>query len=227
MTKLFWPLRAFSLILLAATFLRDAPAQQSVTAPATITVEFTNPGITPPHWTLTLRSDGSGQFDAEGTQSPTPDRTQVFVGEIHHAIQLSPEFTERTFALARDRRFFDFPCDSHMKVAFQGTKRLSYSGPDGNGTCEFNYSKDKQIEQLGDAFMSVENTVLYGARLEKLLQHDRLGLDKEMESLASAAHDGNAIEIGVIRETLTKIASNDEVLERARRKARLLLAQDH
>jgi hypothetical protein len=75
--------------------------------------------------------------------------------------------------------------------------------------------------------MSVENTVLYGARLEKLLQHDRLGLDKEMESLASAAHDGNAIEMGVIRETLTKIASNDEVLERARRKARLLLAQDH
>jgi hypothetical protein len=114
-----------------------------------------------------------------------------------------------------------------MKVAFQGTKRLSYSGPDGKGMCEFNYSKDKQIELQGNAFMSVENTLLYGARLEKLLQHDRLGLDKEMESLAAAAHDGNAIEMGVIRETLTKIASDDEVLERARRKARLLLAQDH
>ena len=44
---------------------------------------------------------------------------------------------------------------------------------------------------------------------------------------ATAAHDGNAIEMGVIRETLTKIASDDEVLERARRKARLLLAQVH
>jgi hypothetical protein len=227
MTKLFWPLWAFSLILLAAAFLRDASAQQSVTAPATITVEFTNPGITPPHWTLTFRSDGSGQFDAEGAQSSGQDRTQVFVGDIHRAIQLSPEFTDRTFALARERKFFDFPCESHMKVAFQGTKRLSYSGPDGKGMCEFNYSKDKQIEQQGNAFMSVENTVLFGARLEKLLQHDRLGLDKEMESLAVAAHDGNAIEIGVIRETLTKIASDDEVLERARRKARLLLTQDH
>lgn len=227
MTKLFWPLWAFSLILLAAAFMRDASAQQSVTAPATITVEFTNPRITPPHWRLMLRSDGSGQFDAEGPQSSVQDRTQVFVGDIHRTIQLSPEFTDRTFALARERKFFNFPCESHMKVAFQGTKRLSYSGPDGKGMCEFNYSKDKQIELQGNAFMSVENTLLYGARLEKLLQHDRLGLDKEMESLAAAAHDGNAIEMGVIRETLTKIASDDEVLERARRKARLLLAQDH
>ena len=112
-----------------------------------------------------------------------------------------------------------------MKVAFQGTKRLSYSGPEGNGACEFNYSKDKQIQALGDSLMAVENTLLYGARLEKLLQHDRLGLDKEMESLAMAAHDGSAIEVGAIREILTRIASDEQVLERARRKARLLLTQ--
>jgi hypothetical protein len=112
-----------------------------------------------------------------------------------------------------------------MRVAFQGTKRLSYLGPDGSGACEFNYSKDKQIQALGDSLMAVENTVLYGARLEKLLHHDRLGLDKEMESLAEAAHDGNAIEMGAIRDTLTRIASDDQVLERARKKARLLLTQ--
>jgi len=114
-----------------------------------------------------------------------------------------------------------------MKVAFQGTKRLSYSGPEGSGACEYNYSKDKQIQALGDSLMAVENTLLAGARLEKLLHHDRLGLDKEMETLSEAAHEGSAIEMGAIRETLTRIASDDQVLERARRKARLLLTQAH
>jgi hypothetical protein len=110
-----------------------------------------------------------------------------------------------------------------MKVAFQGLKRLSYSGPDGSGACEYNYSKDKEIEALGNSLIGVEYTIMSGARMEKLLQHDRLGLDQELDNLASAAHEGNAVELGAIHETLTRIASDEQVMERARRKARLLL----
>jgi len=112
-------------------------------------------------------------------------------------------------------------------VAFQGVKRLSYSGPDGSGACEFNYSKDKEIEALGNSLMAVEYTIMSAARMEKLLQHDRLGLDQELENLTTAVHEGNAVEVGVIRETLTRIASDDQVMERARRKARLLLSEAH
>jgi len=112
-----------------------------------------------------------------------------------------------------------------MKVAYQGTKKLSYVGPYGSGSCEYNYSKDKDIQSLGDSLMAVEATLLSGARLEKLLLHDRLGLDRELDDLVAAAHDGNAIELGTIKNTLTRIASDEQVLERARRKARLLLAQ--
>ena len=112
-----------------------------------------------------------------------------------------------------------------MKVAFQGTKRLSYSGPDGSGACEYNYSKDKEIEELGNSLMAVEFTLMSGARMEKLLQHDRLGLNQELQTLTEAAKDGNALEIGAIRETLTRIASDEAILELARRKARLLLTE--
>jgi hypothetical protein len=216
------PLRFWPVVLLAfGCTARSLPAQQ---APV-FEIEFTNAGLVPPHWLLRLNADGSGQFDAEAGQPSQQDKNQILAGDVHRPIQLSSEFTARVFATARERRFFQFPCESHMKVAFQGTKRLSYLGPDGSGACEFNYSKDKQIQALGDSLMAVENTVLYGARLEKLLHHDRLGLDKEMESLAEAAHDGNAIEMGAIRDTLTRIASDDQVLERARKKARLLLTQ--
>jgi hypothetical protein len=42
-----------------------------------------------------------------------------------------------------------------------------------------------------------------------------------------AAHEGNAAEMGTIGDTLTRIASDEQILERARRNARQLLAQAH
>jgi len=203
------------------------PAMLAAQAAPAIEVEFTNPGLVPPHWKLTLHPDGAGQFDAEAGQPAAPDRNQILAGDMHRSLQLSQAFTDHAFAVARERNLFAFPCESHLKVAFQGAKRLSYTGAEGSGACEFNYSKDKEIQQLGESFLAIENTVVFGARLEKLLQHDRLGLDQEMDSLAAAVHDGNAIEIGAIRETLTKLAQDDQVLDRARRKARMLLIQAH
>lgn len=209
------------LLLVFVSLAQTASAQQ----PTVFTIDFTNANLVPSHWQIKLSPDGSGQFDAEGGKPSGSDQKEIVVGDVHRPIQLSPEFTAHVFAIARARRFFEFPCESHMKVAFQGTKRLSYSGPDGSGACEFNYSKDKQIQTLGEELMAVENTLLFGARLEKLLQHDRLGLDQEMEVLTTAAHDGTALEVGSIGETLIRIASDEQVLERARKKARLLLTQ--
>jgi hypothetical protein len=202
-----------------------APILAAAQQPATITVEVTNPQIAPPEWKLIFDAEGHGTFDAQPDTTTPPGSGNIILGEIHEPIQLSPAFTAHVFEVAHLRKLFAIPCESHMKVAFQGHKRFSYAGPDGSGACEFNYSKDKTIQDLAESFMAIQSTLLFGARLEKLLQHDRLGLDQEMEGLAAAAHNGSAIEIGVIRPTLTRIAGDEQVLERARRKARLLLAQ--
>jgi len=198
-----------------------AQAQQ----PAQFQMEFTNAQLTPAHWALKLNPDGSGFFDAEGGKAANGGEQQIEAGDVHRPVQLSAALTERVFATARAKKLFAYPCESHMKVAYQGTKRLSYTGPEGSGACEFNYSKDKEIEDLQNSLLAVETTILSGARMEKLLQHDRLGLDAELDSLTTWAHEGNAQEIGAIRETLTRIASDEEVMDRARRKARLLLTQ--
>jgi len=192
---------------------------------STIEIEFTNANLVPPHWVMKIHPDGSGEYDSEKGQPAPSQASQLTVGSIHRTIQLSADFAERVFATARARKLFEFPCESHLKVAFQGLKKLSYSGPDGSGSCEFNYSKDKEIQALGDALLAVSDTLQFGARLEMLMQHDRLGMDKEMEDLVSAAHDGNAQELCVIRVTLQRIIDDEEVLERVRRKARLLLAK--
>lgn len=198
-----------------------AIAQQS----AQFQMDFTNAQLSPAHWTLKLNPDGSGFFDAEGGAEAAVRDKEIVAGDVHRPIQLSAPLTGKVFATAHAKKLFAYPCESHLKVAFQGTKRFSYSGPDGSGACEFNYSKDKEIEELQNSLLAVETTILSGARMEKLLQHDRLGLDAELDSLTAWEHEGTAQEIGAIRETLTRIATDEEVMDRARRKARLLLTQ--
>ncbi len=65
--------------------------------------------------------------------------------------------------------------------------------------------------------------MIEGARLQSLLLHDRLGLDHETEVLAESAADGRAQQIGSIRDILERLADDDSVLERVRRRARALL----
>jgi len=187
-------------------------------------MEYTNAKLMPSHWILKLSPDGNGWFDAEGGAPQPESKGKIEAGPVHRAVQLSPELTERVFKTAREKKLFQINCESHMKVAFQGTKRFTYTGPEGTGSCEYNYSKDKDIQNLGDALLEVETTLMFGARLEKLLQHDRLGLDWELQSLADAIHGGNALELETIHETLARIADDEMVLDRARKKARVLLA---
>ena len=140
-------------------------------------------------------------------------------------IQLSKDFTDKVFAMAQQHNWFNEECESHAKVAFQGWKKISYSGPEGQGSCTFNYSQDKQIQAFGESLVGVAETLHEGARLELLLQHDRLGLDREMEYISDSAKDGRLREIVAIRDILQRLAQDDELLERVRKRARSLLAQ--
>ena len=200
---------------------------RSVCGQATVTLEFTNENLQPSHWVLTIHSDGSGQYDSFPSEAVGTESNRVREVAVHRPLHLSQRFVERVFATARQRRLFNFQCESRLKVAFQGEKRLSYSGPDGSGSCEYNYSKDSQIQALGESLIAVESTIEFGERLEVLEQHDRLGMDREMSALYEGSQNGSALEVGVIQETLERIVSDEQVLERVRRKARLLLVEAH
>ena len=69
-------------------------------------------------------------------------------------------------------------------------------------------------------------TLLAGARLEKLLQHDPLGLDRETEYLLEAAKDGRVRQIGAIKGILERLEEDPGVLDRVRKRARILLATE-
>jgi hypothetical protein len=190
-----------------------------------VRVDFSNPGLTPSKWTLEFHPDGSGHFRSVRGEAAPQDLRLIEAPNIDRDVQVSQKFAERVFQIARRHKWFDSGCESHLKVAFQGWKKLSYSGPEGEGSCEFNYSKDVEIQQLGDSVVAVATTIVEGARLETLLQHDPLGLDKEIQNVQEAAGDGRAQQICSIRDILERLSQDSAVMERVRKKAKALLAR--
>ncbi len=191
----------------------------------TLTVDFSNPALNPPHWTLLIHPDGSGHFHADGIPRAVGGAQTIGPGQVDRDVNVSEAFATHLFETAHHHRLLRENCESHLKVAFQGLKKISYTGPDGQGSCEFNYSKDREIQVFGDSLVAVGATILEGARLEMLLQHDPLGLDKAMEYITEAATDGRLLQLCAIRDTLQRLQDDPHVMDRVRKRARVLLAR--
>jgi hypothetical protein len=209
--------------LVAAVVVMSANGAAGQTKTETFEMNYSNPGITPSHWTLILYPDGSGHFSSHGGEM-AGGGSDIKSAPVDRNIQVSEAFAARVFETAYKNRLFNVPCQSRLKVAFQGWKTLKYSGPRGTGSCTFNYSQNKAIESLGNSLVAVEQTIMEGARLEALLRYDPLGLDREMSFLVKAVKNGQAQQICVIRGILTQLAGDPKVLDRVRRWADELLS---
>jgi hypothetical protein len=189
-----------------------------------VQVEFSNPALYPAEWSLVLHSDGKGHFHAGGGTRPTDYPETMIPGKVDRDVRLSPEFTSHIFQTVHQDKVLRNKCESHLKVAFQGLKKIRYIGPDAEGGCEFNYSTNKQIQDLGESLVAVGSTVIEGARLELLYQHDPLGLDKAIQYVVEATGDGRMQQICAIRTILERLEDDPRVLDRVRKQARILLA---
>jgi hypothetical protein len=210
-----WAGLAAMLILSVQAAAGQAPAE-------TVEVDFSNPAMAPSHWTMVLHPDGSGHFTSGGGEMAGGD-SDMKAPPVNRDIHLSKDFAGQVFQTAYSHKLFNEKCESHLKVAFQGSKTLRYEGPKGSGSCTFNYSKDREIQSLGDSMIAVEQTIMEGARLELLRKHDPLGLDEEMHFLVEAAKDGRAQQICAIKSILVELANDPDVLDAVRKRADLLL----
>ena len=188
---------------------------------ARVSFLFDRPGLPTPHFLMTVREDGSGRYQADeaaegGSAGQHVDRT----------IALSATTTAKIFAAARAQHDFNVVCESKIKhLANTGSKTLTYAGPDGAGSCVYNYSEIKDVQALTDIFLATAFTLDEGRKLEFKKRFDRLGLDAEMAALAHAAEQKQAVELGTIAGVLTGIANDTELMERVRLRAAKLLEQ--
>ncbi len=193
---------------------------------AQVSFSFENAQLQPAKYSLMIAEDGMGRFRSEPAVTPPLDTASYhpLASPLDRPVQLSKPLVDEIFSTARKQKFFAIACeDQKNKVAFQGTKQLSYRGSEGNGSCTYNWSKVAAIQKLTSTFEAVAFTLEEGRRLEVELKHDRLAIDAELIALADAAKDGRAIEMQTIGGTLREIIGDEAVLERARSRAKRLL----
>ena len=228
-------LRPWPFLLLALPVLRSAPAQQSPSASqaATLTFHFERPGLPVPTYTLVLHPDGTGTYQAQ--YAPVTQPASRYGGvdasasappeSVSMPILLSEATTARLFERARTVGYFEHPCESKAKnIANTGKKVLSYTGPDGTGSCTYNYTDNKLIDGLTDTFFGIAYTLEEGHTLAASHRFDHLGLDSQMIQFTEAVKEGRALEVGAIAPVLRSIAEDAQLLERVRARATQLLA---
>jgi hypothetical protein len=201
------------------------PVMGQGAGPAQIRFTYENPKLQPARYVVTVGEDGSGHFRSESGGPVSNDPGNMPADPQDQPIHISKALREGMFASARKNKLFAMACDDGAKnIAFQGTKTLQYEGPEGQGSCTFNWSKSTQIDRLTDQFESIAATLEEGQKLERQYEHGRLSLDTELEFLQQMVHDGRAIEMENIAPILEKLAGDEAVLQRVQRRARALLA---
>jgi hypothetical protein len=218
-------MRVLAGILVAGLLLTPGIPQQADPVASTVSVvtfAYENAALVPSQYRLTIREDGSGSYESSDGIAIGPDAGQG--KPFLQAISVTQPLLANIFATARSQKFFAIRCEisKNEKIAFQGSKTLTYDGPDGKGSCIFNYSQNKQIQQIGEDLQSIASTIEAGHRLALQHQHDRLSLDAELGWLLQSVKDGHSIEIHNIRAILDEIAADPGVMNRARQRATLL-----
>ena len=201
-----------------------AAASAQVTS-AQIRFTYQNSQLQPQRYVVTVQEDGAGSFHSEvGGGSGANEAESTAAVAQDRAIHISKAQREMMFASARKNKLFAFACeDKEKNIAYQGTKTLEYEGPEGKGSCTYNWSKNSQIQKLTDQFEAVATTLEEGGKLQRQYEHGRLSLDVEIEFLEQMAHEGRATEIENIAPLLQTLVNDEGVLQRVQRRAKMLL----
>jgi len=219
------PLRSMAwAVLPLVVALSGLPVIAQGAGPAQIRFTYENPQLQPARYVVTVGEDGTGHFRSEGGGPVSNDPQNMPADPQDRPIHISKALREAMFATARKNKLFAIGCDDGAKnIAFQGTKTLQYEGPEGQGSCTYNWSKNAQIDKLTDQFQAVVATLDEGSKLQRQYEHARLSLDTELEFLEQMVHDGRAIELENIAPILQALAGDEAVLQRVQRRARALL----
>ena len=207
----------------------STPAQVQLTDLAVgsgrIVYTFDQPELQPPHYTITLEENGEGRFVSKAGPPPADDTDEVYPAPMDREIHVDPALLAQLFQYARAHQYFNRDCNRSGRRAFTGNKTITYVGPDGRGSCAFVWAADPALQQLSERLNAVAFTLEIGRRLDVEVHHYPLGLDAELESLENAVQEQQASDLPNIAPELQYIASDQDVMNRVRKRAMALLSQ--
>ncbi len=186
--------------------------------PAIPTVTFTfDWPANPPHYSIAVDSAGRAAYTAVDDKDDNGDPYIV-------KFTASQPTRERIFAAAAALNYFQGQFDfTRHRIAFTGSKTLTYADPTRHFQTTFNWSENAQVMDLAHLFQSIANTLEGGRKLQFLRRFDRLGLNDQLKAMEDEAKDHYLVEVHVIEPVLRQIADDPAIMDLARQRARRLL----
>ena len=185
----------------------------------TITFDLFWADATPQNYTTTVESSGKGKYVSRNPTRKEEDADPIYELEF----TLSSSNRDRLFTLAKATNYFHGDFDFKHKVANTGKKTLMYADPTRHFQTTYNYSENKEVQEITRLFQGISNTIEHGRKLQFLRRFDKLGLERELAGMEQMAQSGYLVEIQIIAPTLQNIINDSSVLNMARDRARRLL----
>ena len=191
----------------------SCPARATDSATVSFALDF--PNSSPEHYSITVEKDGHTHYESVAKISDDSDDRQNYQTDF----ALSDATRVRIFELATQAHFFSGKIDSgNKKLAFTGSKKLSYSDGQRNSSADFNYSTVPAVQQLTALFQSLSATLEFGRRLAYFHRYQKLALDDELTHMEEEARRGEIIELQAVKPILQQIYGDETVMniDRAR-----------
>ena len=170
-------------------------------------------------YSIQVQADGKTHFKGTPNSSQGGDSDPV-----QDDFTMSEANRQKIFDSARKLNYFQGDCDSHLKhIAQTGAKTLAYKSAQVQGSCTYNYSQNRDVQQLTQLFLGLAITLDYGHKLAWQYRFDKLGMDQCLRELESAQADHQIEELSAIEPILRKIADDTSLMHISRQSAQRLL----
>jgi hypothetical protein len=197
----------------------DPKSDNPDVTPSEIHFTLSFPQATPPYYTIAVEATGRAQYKS----TPQPNNE----GDPYQLEFVASQTTrERVFELARQLNFFEGDYDyTKTKIAFTGTKTLTYKNRDQEHTTSYNWSQNPQIQEITQIFQDIYNTVEMGRQLQDKYRFDKLGVDSILTSMENEAKENHLGELQILQPLLTRMAKDTSLMNISRRRAAFLLSR--
>ena len=186
----------------------------------TVTFTFDFPNSSPEHYSITIEKSGRAHYESKVKSSDDSDDRETYQTDI----ELLDATRARIFDLAARANYFSGKIDSgNKKLAFTGSKKLSYSDAQRNTSADYNFSTLPAVQQLTTLFQSLSGTLEFGRRLAYFHRFQKLALDDELSHMEDEARRGEIIELQAVRPILRQISDDQTVMNIDRARALRLI----
>jgi hypothetical protein len=162
---------------------------------------------------LKIGEDGKGTWDIrqlDEDASPQPFTVNL-------------PLVQKIFGLAAELHNFEkLDLDVHRRIANLGQKTFRYEKDGVVHEVVFNYTLDKNANELLAIFESLSRQQGDLADLQRAMRYDRLGLNKVLVSVDGDVKNHVLPEPDILLPTLDEIASDERYMDLARQRARAL-----